>query len=295
VPDVTQISDLDTQALQENPQQWALLVEVMSRFHAMLGVPLVVKDEVYGGIMLYYAQPREFTDEEIGLAVSFADQVALAIENARLFDQAEQAAILEERQRLARELHDSVKQALYGVTMFAEAAARLLNAGNIELAGDHINELRSTAQEALQEMRLLLFELRPPVLEEEGLVAALQTRLEAVERRSGLVTELKVEGDEELPLPPKTEEGLYRIAQEALNNALKHAQAERIIVYLNLDPNCVTMEIADDGQGFDPITIRERAGLGLRGIQERVAQLGACLTINSQPGQGAKIKVEVQL
>jgi signal transduction histidine kinase len=256
---------------------------------------LVVKDEVYGGIMLYYVQPREFTDEEIGLAVSFADQVALAIENARLFDQAEQAAILEERQRLARELHDSVTQALYGVTMFAEAAARLLNAGNIELAGDHINELRSTAQEALQEMRLLLFELRPPVLEEEGLVAALQTRLEAVERRSGLVTELKVEGDEELPLPPKTEEGLYRIAQEALNNALKHAQAERIIVYLNLDPNCVTMEIADDGQGFDPITIRERAGLGLRGIQERVAQLGACLTINSQPGQGAKIKVEVQL
>jgi signal transduction histidine kinase len=281
--------------LQENSQQWALLVEVMSRFHAMLGVPLVVKDVVYGGIMLYYAQPREFTDEEIGLAVSFADQVALAIENARLFDQAEQAAILEERQRLARELHDSVTQALYGVTMFAEAAARLLNAGNIELAGDHINELRSTAQEALQEMRLLLFELRPPVLEEEGLVAALQTRLEAVERRSGLVTELKVEGDEELPLPPKTEEGLYRIAQEALNNALKHAQAERIIVYLNLDPNCVTMEIADDGQGFDPITIRERAGLGLRGIQERVAQLGACLTINSQPGQGAKIKVEVQL
>ena len=131
-------------------------------------------------------------------------------------------------------------------------------------------------------------------MEEEGLIAALQTRLEAVERRSGLVTELKVEGDEELLLPPKIEEGLYRIAQEALNNALKHAQAKRITVYLNLDPQCVMMEIADDGSGFDPITIRERAGLGLRGVEERVAQLGACLTINSQPGQGAKIKVEVQ-
>jgi signal transduction histidine kinase len=178
--------------------------------------------------------------------------------------------------------------------MFAEAAARLLSAGKVDLATDHLNELRSTAQEALQEMRLLLFELRPPVLEEEGLIAALQIRLEAVERRSGLATELQVAGDEELTLSPKIEDGLYRIAQEALNNALKHAQAQRIAVCLNLDPLKVTLEIADDGQGFDSVTIRERAGLGLRGMEERAAQLGAGLTINSHPGQGTKIKVEVQ-
>ncbi|MBE7551523.1 MAG: GAF domain-containing protein [Anaerolineales bacterium] len=294
VSDITQISPVETENLRQNPQQWALLVDVMARFHAMLGVPLVVKDEVYGGIMLYYSQPRLFSEEEIGLAVSFADQVALAIENARLFDQAEQAAILEERQRLARELHDSVTQALYGVTMFAEAAARLLAAGKVELATDHLNELRGTAQEALQEMRLLLFELRPPVLEEEGLIAALQIRLEAVERRSGLATELKVAGDEELLLPPKIEDGLYRIAQEALNNALKHAQAQRISICLSLDPRQVALEIADDGRGFDPATVRERAGMGLRGMEERVAQLGAYLTIDSQPGQGTKIKVEVR-
>ncbi|NJN95058.1 MAG: GAF domain-containing protein [Anaerolineales bacterium] len=294
VPDITKIPPVGTDSLQQDPEQWPLLAETTSRFRAMLGVPLVIKNEVYGGIMLYYTQPREFTDEEIGLAVSFADQVALAIENARLFDQAEQAAILEERQRLARELHDSVTQALYGVTMFAEAAARLLGAGKIELATDHLNELRGTAQEALQEMRLLLFELRPPVLEEEGLIAALQTRLEAVERRSGLATELTVEGDEELPVPPKIEEGLYRIAQEALNNALKHAQARRISIYLNLDPQKITLEIADDGQGFDPVKVRDHGGLGLQGMAERVNQLGACLTLSSQPGQGAKIKVEVQ-
>lgn len=294
VPDITKIPPLATETLQQDPQRWALLTEVMSKFHAMLAVPLSVKNEVYGGIVLYYTQAREFSEEEIGLAVSFADQVALAIENARLFDQAEQAGILEERQRLARELHDSVTQALYGVTMFAEAAARSLTAGKVDLATDHLNELRSTAQEALQEMRLLLFELRPPVLEEEGLVTALQIRLEAVERRSGLVTELKVEGDEELSLPAKVEDGLYRIAQEALNNALKHAQAQRISVCLNLDPHNVTLEIADDGRGFDPVTIRERAGLGLRGMKERAVQLGACLTINSQPDHGTKIKVEVQ-
>lgn len=294
VADVTQLPALATENLHQNPEQWALIAEVMSRYHAMLGVPLVIKDEVYGGIVLYYVQPRQFSEEEIGLAVSFADQVALALENARLFDQAEQAAILEERQRLARELHDSVTQALYGVTMFAEAATRLLVAGKVELATDHLNELRSTAQEALQEMRLLLFELRPPVLEEEGLIAALQTRLEAVERRSGLVTELNVAGDEEMLLPPKIEEGLYRIAQEALNNALKHAQAQRISIHLNLDSRQVALEIADDGRGFDPVTVHEHAGLGLRGMEERVAQLNACLTINSQPGQGTKIKVEVQ-
>ncbi|MBE7474408.1 MAG: hypothetical protein DPW09_17350 [Anaerolineae bacterium] len=294
VPDITKLPPVETDTLQQNPEQWSLLAETIARFHAMLGVPLVIKNEVYGGIMLYYSQPREFTDEEIGLAVSFADQVALAIENARLFDQAEQAAILEERQRLARELHDSVTQALYGVTMFAEAAARLLGAGKVELATDHLNELRSTAQEALQEMRLLLFELRPPVLEEEGLIAALQTRLEAVERRSGLATELTIAGDEELLVPPKIEEGLYRIAQEALNNALKHAQARQISIYLNLDPHKITLEIADDGQGFDPVRGRDHAGLGLRGMEERVAQLGACLTLSSQPGQGTKIKVEVE-
>jgi signal transduction histidine kinase len=136
--------------------------------------------------------------------------------------------------------------------------------------------------------------LRPPLLEEEGLIAALQIRLEAVERRSGLATELKVAGDEELLLPPRIEDGLYRIAQEALNNALKHAQARRITVCLSLFPRQVALEIADDGRGFDLDTVRERAGLGLRSIEERVAQLGACLTIDSQPGQGTKIKVEVQ-
>ena len=111
-----------------------------------------------------------------------------------------------------------------------------------------------------------------------------------------MVTELKVEGDEELSLPPKIEEGLYRIAQEALNNALKHAQAQRITICLNLDPHKVTLEISDDGRGFDLATIHERAGrLGLRGMEERALQLGACLTTDSQPGQGTKIKVEVQL
>ncbi len=294
VSDIRKIPLLDLKVLQQDGPRWELLREIFEQYYAILAVPLIVKDEVYGGIVLYYNEAREFLEEEVGLAVTFANQVALAIENARLFGQAEQAAILEERQRLARELHDSVTQALYGVTMFAEASSRLLTAGKIDMATDHLNELRGTAQEALQEMRLLLFELRPPLLEEEGLAAALQTRLEAVERRSGLETELKVEGEENSQLPPKIEDGLYRIAQEALNNALKHAQARHIRVSLRQEPQKVTLEICDDGRGFDLAAVRDRAGMGLRGMEERVAQLGAHLTIDSQPDQGTKIKVEVQ-
>ncbi len=296
ISNVTETPTLDLETIQQqDAETWRLLSQLIGHFKAILAVPLVVKDEVYGGIVLYYTQVRQFAQEEIDLTVAFADQVALALENARLFDQAEQAGILEERQRLARDLHDSVTQALYGVTMFAEAAARLLAAGNIALATEHLNELRHTGQEALQEMRLLLFELRPPVLEEEGLIAALQTRLEAVERRSGLITELKVEGHEEMSLPPKVEEGLYRIAQEALNNILKHAEAQHVTIQLRQFDHKIQLLVTDDGRGFDPATTRERAGMGLRGMAERAAQLGAHLGVNSQPGQGTTITIEVKL
>ena len=159
------------------------------------------------------------------------------------------------------------------------------------MAADHLRELRDTAQEALREMRLLIFELRPPVLQEEGLVAALQARLEAVEGRAGLETEFKVEGADRLL--PEIEEELYRIAQEALNNALKHAQARRITVSLRQIQRTVTLEIADDGIGFDPTTARKQGGLGLRGMEERAAQLGGRLTVQSKPGEGTRVRVEV--
>jgi signal transduction histidine kinase len=262
-------------------------------FRALLAVPMTVRDEVYGGIVLYYPEPREFHAEEIDLAVSFANQTALAIENARLFAQAEQAAILEERQRLARDLHDSVTQSLYGVTMFAEAAARLLESGRAEVAGQHLREVRETAQEALQEMRLLLFELRPPILEEEGLAVALQARLEAVEGRSGLQIEFEADGVDRLPV--EVEEGLYRIAQEALNNILKHAQAQSVTAHLAYEQNRVILEIIDDGVGIDPNASQRKGGLGLKGMMERAAAMGGSLTIQNQPGRGTVVRVEVEL
>jgi signal transduction histidine kinase len=259
--------------------------------YSFMHVPIKIGGQVFGVFNVNYAQPRAFSSDDLRLCLALAQRAALAIENARLYEQAQQVAVLEERQRLARELHDSVTQALYGVTLYAEAAARLLSSGEADMAADHLRELRDTAQEALREMRLLIFELRPPVLQKEGLVAALQARLEAVEGRAGLETEFKVEGKGRLPL--EIEEELYRIAQEALNNALKHAQPHCVIVSLRQAQRTVTLEVADDGIGFDPTTAREQGGLGLRGMEERAAQLGGRLTVKSRPGGGTRVRVEV--
>jgi len=205
--------------------------------------------------------------------------------------QAEVLAVVEERNRLARDLHDSVNQSLYGLTLSAEAAARHLAAGQIDTVVDQLRELRETAQHALQEMRLLIFELRPPVLEQEGLAASLRARLQAVEGRVGLATTLVVEGDGRLP--PQVESELDRITQEALNNALKHAQAHRIDVQLRQGDGLVALEIADDGVGFDPGATDSRGGFGLRGMAERAARLGGRLAVESWPGGGTRIRVEV--
>jgi signal transduction histidine kinase len=154
--------------------------------------------------------------------------------------------------------------------------------------------LRDTAQDALREMRLLIFELRPPVLAEEGLIAALQARLAAVEGRVGsLATKLAVEGD--IALPAAVEQALYGIAQESLNNVFKHAKAQTLTLALQQTDSAVALEIVDDGVGFDPVTLAPKGGLGLRGMGERAAQIGGRLHVRSAPGQGTTIRVEIGL
>jgi signal transduction histidine kinase len=140
-------------------------------------------------------------------------------------------------------------------------------------------------------MRLLIFELRLPMLKSEGLAAAIQTRLEAVESKVGMQTDLSVAGDG--LLAPDLEEGLYRIAQEALNNSLRHAHAQSVSVRLQHNHRTVTLEIRDDGVGFVPSEARCKGGFGLQGMEERAARLGAQLTVSSTPGSGTSIKVEV--
>lgn len=199
-------------------------------------------------------------------------------------------AILEERNRLARDLHDAVTQSLYSLTLFAEASQRLLAGGSGERAAAYLGRIGETAQQALKEMRLLVYELRPLALERTGLVGALQQRLEAVEGRAGVAARLRVKG--EVDLSAAAEEGLYRIAQEALNNALKHAHAQTVEVQVAATDAHLHLIIADDGQGFDPQAERG-GGMGLVSMRERAAGLGATLEIASTPGTGTQVRLEL--
>jgi PAS domain S-box-containing protein len=262
-----------------------------------VSVPLMAKGRLVGAIQLLTSRRRTFSPEQLSLMAAIGQQVGVAVENARLYEQAEQAAALSERSRLARELHDSVTQSLYSVTMYTEAAARLLTTGKEATAAEYLRDARDTAQEALREMRLLIFELRPPALEEGGLAGALQARLDSVEKRAGVQAELRVAGVEGMAdtewLPLAVQQELYHVAQEALNNSLKHARARNLQVCLQLKDDAVRLEVVDDGIGFEPTTAEARGGLGLRGMRERVQRIGGQLQIESASGQGTTVSLEV--
>jgi signal transduction histidine kinase len=255
-------------------------------------VPLRVETQVIGVINIL-DKPGEITGEDMRIIDLFADQAAIIIEHVRLQDQSEQLAVLEERQRLARELHDSVTQALYSVTLYADAARMAFSAQKWEALERNLQEVRNMAREAMYDMRLLVFELRPFMLEKEGLVSVLRARVAAVEDRAGLKTEVVVEGERRLPIV--IEEELYRIAQEGLNNVVKHAKARQVRIHIQYNEKSISMEMMDDGQGFDPETADQSGGFGLQGMAERVQRLGGTLEIESAPMQGTHLRVTVPL
>ncbi|MCL4258980.1 MAG: GAF domain-containing sensor histidine kinase, partial [Anaerolineales bacterium] len=274
-------------------------VLLAEHYQTLLAIPLLRQTvegeigEVFGGIALYYPQPHQFSDEEIRLSVAFGAQAALAIENARLRQQVEQMAVQEERSRLSRELHDSVTQSLYSLTLLAEGWRRLAKNGRLEQIDEALTELGQIAQQALREMRLLVYALRPLSLEEAGLIGALHQRLNAVEKRSGVDARLVVTDVLELPAP--VENCLYRIAQEALNNSLKHAVATAITVRVAATTGQVTLEVTDNGRGFAPALAHESPGIGLSSMRERAEKLGGTVTILSAPGQGTTVRVQMPL
>jgi PAS domain S-box-containing protein len=210
-----------------------------------------------------------------------------------LAEQARQKAIAAERSRLARELHDSVTQALYSITLYAEATRMAMSAGKQDVAIENLRELHRMAREAMVGMRTLIFELHPPLLEEEGLIVALQARLAAVEDRAGLQAEICVEGERRVPL--HIEEELFWIAVEALNNVVKHAKAQRVEVRYQLGHGNVCLEIQDDGVGFDPTQAGRTGGLGLRGMGERTQRIHGELQIRSAPGHGTTVSVKAEI
>ncbi|GMQ79019.1 MAG: hypothetical protein BMS9Abin02_1569 [Anaerolineae bacterium] len=258
----------------------------------LLATPLRANNETIGALDVVNKEGG-FTEDDIQIMSLFADQAAIAIENARLHEQSEQLAVLKERQRLARDLHDSVTQTLYSIKLFADASRMALSAGQTQTVAENLEELRSLAREAMLDMRMLIFELHPPKLEKEGLVSALQARLEAVEARSGLKIAFYVEGERQLPL--FLEEELYRIVQEALNNVVKHAGAKEVTIHLWYEGDRFIMEVEDDGLGFELASAEQSGGLGLQSIEERTQQINGKLTIKSILGKSTTLRVEVEI
>ncbi|MBI4319774.1 MAG: hypothetical protein HY675_14895 [Chloroflexi bacterium] len=217
----------------------------------------------------------------------------MLLASTRLMAEAQTRAALQERQRLARDLHDSVTQLLYGATVLGEAARRLAEAGDMRQASDRIVQFGQAVQQALKEMRLLVYELHPSPFEQDGFVAALQQRLNAVEKRAGLTARLVVEG--ETDLPHEVQEAMYRIAQEALNNVTKHAAATSVTVRLRVSSQEVALEVVDNGKGFDALEYERCGGIGLSSMRERAEALGGSLLIVSAPGCGTTVRAIVKM
>lgn len=221
----------------------------------------------------------------IGAMVDITRQIELQEAAAR--------ATLEERQRLARDLHDAVTQSVYSLTLMTEAARRRAALGEEAAAFDYVDRLSELARQALKEMRLLVYELRPAALTEEPLVAALQSRLDAVEQRAGVQARLRVDTQPHLPAAIETQ--LFHIVEEALNNTLKHAAATAVEVIIGGDERRVLLEIRDNGVGFQQELTSAPGGLGLVSMRERVDNLGGTFEIQTYPGKGTTVRVSLEL
>ncbi len=283
-----------THNIQEDPrfEGWP---DAHPKMRSFLGVPIVLRGRVVGAI---YVTDKEgarntlFTDEDQRVIEALAPHAAVAIENARLFERSRELSVIEERNRLARELHDSVNQMLFSASLTAEAAALLVDS-DPEQAKRQMHAARQLTSQAMEEMRSLIFELRPADLGSDGLVATLGKHVEVLRRVHGKEIALAVEGERRLEA--RLERETFRIAQEAIANALKHGAPARVDVRLRMPDGVLRLEVADDGRGFDPESHELYRHLGLVSMRERAEAIGGTLEVESRPGAGTKVSLEVAL
>jgi len=264
------------------------------RMRSFLGVPLLSRGRIIGAFYLASKiGAREFSQTDQELVEMLAAHAAIAIENAELLERSRELTVMEERTRLARELHDSVIQTLFSAVFTAEAAAELL-ARDPRRAREEVRKLQELAKGAVQEMRSLVFELRPAEIEVDGLVPTLRKHIDVLRRVYGTDIDLTVEGGRRLNLAAERE--LFRIAQEAIRNALRHSGGNRISVEVTMRDSVVNLSVSDDGVGFDPSSPQVRGRhLGLTSMLERAHLLGGELHVESSPGAGAKVWLEARV
>jgi signal transduction histidine kinase/HAMP domain-containing protein len=269
------------------------IAEALGRENIVSHVALPVRDakRMLGVFGVSFITRHEFSEDEKRLYGALADRAAVAIQNAELFEKAQHAASLEERQRLARELHDSVSQALYGIVLGARTA-RLRVGDNPERAAEPIDYVTQLAEAGLAEMRALIFELRPESLENEGLVAAIEKQVASTRARHQLAIEADLTGEPDCQLEVK--EALYRITQEALNNVVKHAHATNVTVRLAKEDGAVVLTVTDNGKGFDAAASFP-GHIGLLSMPERAEKLGGIVVVESAPGSGTRVAARIPL
>ena len=260
---------------------------------SFLGVPIVGRGKVVGAFYLTDKEgSAQFSVEDQALIELLAPHAAVAMENAWLHERSRELSIVEERNRLARELHDSVVQKLFGVVLAAESAATLLerDPGDAQTQVERLGEL---AQDAIAELRAIVLQLRPAALESEGLATALRKHVEVLRRVHSVEVGLELSGAPRLR--PGVDDEVFRIAQEALHNALRHARADAITVRLDERDDALTLAVSDDGSGFDPAAAELRSqSLGLTTMEERARELGGRLVVDSAPGAGTRVRLELE-
>ena len=254
-------------------------------------IPLITQageeSKLIGFMSIARKEKPVYSQDEIARLTTISDQIATLIDSDR---RRKLAIALSERQRLMRDLHDSVSQKLYGLVTITEASQAALEAGETLNPSEVLARIGDSARQAVKEMRLFLYQMQPIDVDNDGLISVLHHRLAAVEGRADIKARLLA--DEEITISKDKEIALYYIAQEALNNILRHARAKSISVSLKQGRRNVILEIRDDGAGFDPRKL-DRAGLGLRNMKERTSQINGTLRIRSKPGQGTTITITV--
>lgn len=259
----------------------------MHIIQSYIAVPIRLRGQLSGFLFLSSKTPGHFSNRHANRLQAFADHAAIALQNARLHEESQQLAKLQERQRLAHDLHDAVSQTLYSANVIAEALPLLLKQ-DIEKAQSRLAQLHRLTRGAMAEMRTLLLELRPSVLTDADFADLLQQLTEALEGRTHIEATLTV--DDNFPLPDEVQIALFYIAQEALNNVAKHAEATQVMVSLHHQPDQLDLSIIDNGCGFDRAQVKSTS-MGLDIMRERATAIGAALSITSQAGHGTQVVV----
>jgi signal transduction histidine kinase len=271
--------------------EWEPALEMLRgvSWDSIVSVPLIHQGRVVGALSGYYPRGYRLSEAETVFLKIVADHAAAIAENARLFTDAQANVALEERQRLARELHDSVSQALFAIALGAKTALQHLDQEPARARAplDYVVQL---AEAGMAEMRALIFELRPESLEKEGLVAALAKQTAALRARYGITINDFIGDEPEASLAVK--EALFRIAQEALNNTAKHARASHVELHLELVGETLVAEVRDDGAGFEP-DAQFPGHLGLQSMRERAFRLGGDVEITSSTGHGTTVRAVI--